>query len=974
MSPILCSNLLAQNTIGLPEITNFTKQEFQAGTQTWNIAQDNAGILYFANNSGLLTYNGDYWKHFSIPNKTIDRSVYVDPSGRIYVGAQDEIGYFFPGPNGDLVYTSLKPLIPAQDRSFSDIWTICLHNNALFFRCEDRIFEYKDNRIRVFRAPSEWRYLGAAGNDLFAQDKAKGLLRFQDDAWVPLQVSFGKEDTLITGIVPYGRDTLLVTTLKDGLYVMHGDRLTRKYTEADHSLATDRVYCAYPVNQDEFALGTTSRGCLILNKAGKVVQTLSRSEGLQNNNVLTLFLDRDHNLWMGLDNGIDFVTYNTAIHHIYPDKDNDLTGYAARVYQGKLYIGTSDGLYSVPLDPAQEDLSYSKGAFTEVPGSKGQVWNLSEVNGQLLMGHHEGAFWVTGGIARPLLPGTGSWLFQPLSPVYPSSEILVGTYTGLDLLGYRNGSFSGQGRVDGLSESLRFVALDNDNRIWSSHPYRGVYKILVDSVHKTLSFRLYTGKDGLPSDLDNYVYRIKNRVVVATEKGIYEYDDTRDRFGPSSFFEPIFHQESIRYLREDDNGNIWFISNDRVGVVDYRKPSEGNPFTIVYFPELTGKTVGGFEYLYPYNDQNVFVSFEKGFFHLNYTRYLQTTPHLTVLLGEVKATGRRDTVLFGGYFTDGRRVVPDQNQRNTQVELPNAYNSFHFEFASTLYGQRDNITYSYQLSGFDKGWSDWTKKTEKDYTNLPSGTYTFLVKARSNLGNESKPVSYTFTIAPPWYGTIWAYFAYGLMVAALGYGVSRYQRKKLALQQKKYEEEQKKLRYLHQLELDSTEKQIVHLKNEKLETEVNFKNKELASVTMHLVQRGKLLSSIKEELIRLQRHIDSPSAAQEFKKVIRMLTDDENNEEDWEHFSIHFDQVHSNFLANLKARYPGLTSTDLKLCAYLRMSLSSKEIAQLMNISLRGVEISRYRLRKKLAVPGEANLYDYLIQVSEPVSLRAPTP
>src|SRR6202012_5533313 len=131
---------------------------------------------------------------------------------------------------------------------------------------------------------------------------------------------------------------------------------------------------------------------------------------------------------VAMDNGIDFVAYNTAITHIYPDKSNELAGYAARIYQGKLYIGTSDGLYSVPLDLHETDLSYSKGNFSKVQGTNGQVWNLSEVNGQLLMGHHEGAFIIGNDAASPLLPGVGSWLFAPISSVYPSPHVIVGTY------------------------------------------------------------------------------------------------------------------------------------------------------------------------------------------------------------------------------------------------------------------------------------------------------------------------------------------------------------------------------------------------------------------------------------------------------------------------------------------------------------------------------------------------------------------
>jgi ligand-binding sensor domain-containing protein/DNA-binding CsgD family transcriptional regulator len=948
-----------QNTIALPQIVNYPKDVYQAGTQSWDITQDRNGILYFANNSGLLTFNGHYWHRYTMPNETIVRSVQVAASGKVFVGAQDEIGYFFPGTNGELAYTSLKNLIPAADRNFADVWDISIIGDQVFFRAEDKIFLYKDQTIAVYHATSEWRFMGNVGEDLFAQDKARGLMRFREGRWEPLRQPFGGPDTLVTALLPYGKDTLLIGTNRHGLYLMTGDRVTRKKTQADGWLENNRIYSGSLAGENNFAIGTASGGCMILSKDGRVIQTLSRLEGIQNNNVLSLFLDKDHNIWMGLDNGIDFVAYNNAITHIFPDQNNQVAGYAARIYQGKLFLGTSDGLYSVPLDFREKDLAFSKGNFAQVKGTNGQVWNLSEVNGQLLMGHHEGAFVIHGNAATPLLPGVGSWLFAPLSSVYPSPEVIVGTYSGVSLLDYQGGAFHPQGKLPGLSESLRFLAIDNDNRIWTSHPYRGVFRIDLAPDHRSFTARLYTAKDGLPSDLNNYVYRVKNRVVVATEKGIFEYDPVHDRFVLSEFMESIFHRQNVRYLREDDNGNIWFISKERVGIVDYRKPADGNPYSIVYFPELTGETVGGFEFLYPYNDENVFISFDKGFFHLNYSRYLQSKPGLSVMIGQVRTTAHKDSLLFGGYFTNGDQVADAQT---AIAHLPNAVNSFHFEYASPLYEQTDNITYSYQLTGFDKGWSDWTRKTEKDYTNLPAGTYTFQVKARNNLGNESRVASYTFTVEPAWYQSVWAYIGYILLLFGILYLVSRYQRQKFARQEQKYEEEQDRLRYLHQLELQANEKEIVQLKNEKLESDVNFKNKELASVTMHLVQRGKLLSNIKEDLVRLQRHIDNPTGAQEFKKVIRLLNDDESNEEDWEHFSIHFDQVHSNFLANLKGRYPTLTSTDLKLCAYLRMNLSSKEIAQLMNISLRGVEISRYRLRKKLNVPTDANLYDYLIQ------------
>jgi DNA-binding CsgD family transcriptional regulator len=109
--------------------------------------------------------------------------------------------------------------------------------------------------------------------------------------------------------------------------------------------------------------------------------------------------------------------------------------------------------------------------------------------------------------------------------------------------------------------------------------------------------------------------------------------------------------------------------------------------------------------------------------------------------------------------------------------------------------------------------------------------------------------------------------------------------------------------------------------------------------------------------------LDSEKATTELKKLIRTLSEDDKMDNDWEHFTQHFDKVQRDFLATLKEKHPGITPNELKLSAYLRMNLSTKEIAQLMNISVRGVEISRYRLRKKLGLPAGGNLFDYLMKM-----------
>jgi ligand-binding sensor domain-containing protein len=939
---------IGQSTIGLPDIRNYKNTDYHAAIEIWDIAQGKNGMLYFANNDGLLSFDGSYWKLYPLPNKAAIKSLAIDAIGRIYVGGQDEIGYFLPDPNGILQYHSLKDLLPTIARQFADIWTILIDGDAVVFRTIETLFRLKDNKMQTFDAPGGWRLLAKTSSGLFAEDKTKGLQVFRNGQ---LQDACGNKPTAdlhITGIMEYKKDTLLVTTLRDGLYLLYGSTLQRLPAPSDPFLRDNMIRNARKIGEDRYALGTSAGGMCIIDNNGQLLQRFSSSEGLQNNNVLTLLSDQDKNLWVGLENGLAFINYNTSVKHIYPVKGNQIMSNAVKIFDRQLFIGTSIGLYSVPLDGSHKDLSSENGIFSEVANTRGQVWSLMDVHQELLVGHQDGAFVIRNHRAIPVSTGQGVWGFAVDTP---SADIIAGTYTGLQRINYIAGEFKADGKINDLYESLGGLVMDNNGTVWASHPYRGIYKTPVPPTRETISqYTHYTQKEGLPSDLDNYVYFIRNKIVVATEKGVYEYDSASHLFKPSPAYASIFHDNPVEYLAEDRQGNTWFVSDRRVGVIDRNKPSGQEQFSVIYFPELTEQTVKGAPFIYPYDSENIFIGSNNGIYHLNYSKYIQADTGIKVLLGTVKAIAEKDSLIFGGVSPEDQSSTAAQNDRPI-IRLPNHWNSFHFEYSSPLFAQKASVEFCYKLVGFDRDWSEWSGKTEKDYTNLPYGTYTFLVRARNNLGTASQPVSYSFTVDPAWYQTIWAYIGYLLLVLGILRVVSKRQEKKqekrFALRQKQYEEEQERLNYLHSLELDKKEKA-----------------KALATSTMHLVERGGLLLTIKQELMAVIKKLNIPNGAYEFRSVFRMMNDTEKNDDDWNRFAIYFDEVHNNFLSTLKTKFPQLSPTDLKLCAYLRLNLSSKEIAQLLNISLKGVEVSRYRLRKKLNLPSEINLFDYIIEVT----------
>jgi ligand-binding sensor domain-containing protein/DNA-binding CsgD family transcriptional regulator len=949
----------AQNTIGLPEIINYNSLDFHASTEIRCIRQGKNGIVYMANNDGLLTFNGRYWKLHRLPNKAAVRSIALDTTGKIYVGGHDEIGYFFPAANGTLEYHSLKHLIPPVDHQFADIWDIIIAGDVVYFRTIESIFELKQNKITFYDAPGGWLMMTWANQRLYTTDRTLGLLTLNNGKWEPACNNTPTTGLRIKDITAWKGDTLLVASLNSGLYLLCNNTLLPYKTSIDPLLKNDRINCARKIADNQYAIGTIGNGLFILDEKGRLFQRFSRSEGLQNNNIFCLFPDNDHNLWLGLENGIDLVNYSTSLRHIYPDKNNQVSGTAITVFNNQLYVGTSNGLFALPVNPAEKDLSASSGSFTEVANTKGQVWGLQEVNNQLLMAHQDGAFHISNGNALPLADKQGTWSFLPLQPgAGYQQQVIAGAYTGLLLLSYTNGTQpDNMLKIDSLYESMRFLATDN-NIIWGSHPYRGIFRMELSPDKKTvLRKTIFTQKDGLPAGANNYVYHVKNRIAVATEKGIYEYNAATRKMVPSAYFKPFFKDMPVRFLTEDKEGNIWFVSNQLIGVVDVNHPADSNYFSIIWFPTLPAQAITSPGYIYPYDKENIFVCSGKGIYHINYQQYMNASTHLGVLLSSVTALSPKDSLIFGGYTSAG-------TAQKAIARLPKRWNSFHFEYTVNVYPQKDNIEFSCKLSGLDHDWSDWSQRTEKDYTNLPYGTYTFSVRARNNTGNISETVSYAFEVLPAWYQTGWAYAAYMLLAGGLIFILLQQHKKRVRYLQQQHDTAQKQLHYLHQLELYKNEKEIIALQNDKLASEVTLKNKELATITMHMMSRGKLVARIREELSLLLKKTGLSNANSEFKPILRLLEDAEKGDNDWEQFAAHFDEVHHNFLHIIKKKYPILSATDLKLCAYLKLNLSSKEIAQLMNISLKGVEISRYRLRKKLQLETEVNLFDFLINVT----------
>jgi DNA-binding CsgD family transcriptional regulator len=884
-----------------------------------------------------------------VANKTIVRSIGFGKDEKLYAGAQDELGYFAADAVGQLQYTSLKKLLPPTEQTFTDVWQLECIGDAVFFRTNQKIYRYANGKIEIYKAYSTWLSIFKHNNNLYAQDEKEGIFKYENNTWLLLIPAVQLPTALfITDAISITKDSSLLSTKANGLLLLTQNKLI-PYKISSSALNTKQHITALATMPDSTLLiGTYYNGIYKLNKAGNIEENITTKNGLQNNTVQNLLAMPNGAAWMCLDNGLAYCNFKNSIKHINPPAFNNGAGYCVQNFNNNFYFALSTGLLYMPYNNTTTSISNSTASPTEI--LNGLTWNVSVVNNKLFCGRDDGLWQINNTNATPIDNSRGFWKTVALPNA--NNAIAAGNYYGVQL--YDATTFTKTINFDNFKESSRFVETDGDY-IWVSHPYRGVYKINV--ADKTV--QQYTQQNGLPSEKDNHVFTIKNKIVFTTINGIYEYNAAINKMQYAKEFSNLFGNKYIRHLKEDDKGNIWFVQDKIIGVVDY---SNGTP-TLQYIPELNNRILSGFENIFTYNTKNILVGAENGFYTIDYAMYKQQHIPFAVYLTQLKTITQDNTILSGGYQFE--------NSINKELNIPYKQNSLHFDYAASLYNPQIQIEYCTYLKGFDKNWSEWNVAYEKDYTNLPAGSYTLQVKARTSPSHISEVYNYTFTILPPWYKTWWAYILYAFAIAALvrmlyklqAKKYKRQQEAKLLANQKKYKEEQQQLAYQYQLAIEKTEKENIRLRNQNLEAEIELKNSELASIAMNLVQKKEFLNKLYDELNKLTKNDKEIIDGKEFKKVLRSITSEEKLEEEWEQFSIHFNRVHNDYLVQLKNKYPQLNASDLKLCAYLRMNLSSKEIAPLLSISLRGVEIARYRLRKKLQLMQKEDLFQFLMGV-----------
>ena len=451
--------------------------------------------------------------------------------------------------------------------------------------------------------------------------------------------------------------------------------------------------------------------------------------------------------------------------------------------------------------------------------------------------------------------------------------------------------------------------------------------------------------------------KLNGEFLLTSNNGLYSYDNKLDTFLLHEVYNILLDSETgLTKVTEDAWGDVWFFTQEYMGVL--RKQEDGTYSKITTpFKRIQNQYLAStFENVYVYNQDNVFVGGERGMLHYNPNKQKNFDPEFNAFVSEVTLKGR---------LADS--IIKCNGHEASVYEIPYRFNSLSFRYFSPYFEAPGNISYSYKLNGFDDLWSPWETRTIKEYTNLREGDYEFIVKAKNVYNKISETSSFKISIAPPSYRTKLAYALYaGVIILTATLIIAFFRRRithtrNMEKAKHKIELKAKEEYYLEGAKL--SEQEIERLKSEKLLIEMRHKDMELANSTMYLVQKNKFLNKIKNEIREFTGKLTVESNKYALRQIVQRIDRDIKSKQHWKVFDKYFDEVHENFIGRLKEKHPDLSPKELRLCAYLKMNISTKEIAPLMNISVRGVEISRYRLRKKLNLDKGSNLTEYLLSI-----------
>ena len=909
---LLISSFLSYSSYSqelLPFVENFTKSDYSGDNQVWNVAQGNDNAMYFANNQYFLRYNGVKWEKYTLPNKTIIRSIFID-GDKIYSGSYKEFGYW-KRVEGKMKYYSLSKgkniFYGSSDNE--EIWKIFKLDGKIYFQTFNEIFIHDDSNTTKLKFPSQVSYCYVVDKQIYVATVKNGIYILQGNKFIKKENWTALENNVVHNMQKH-KGKIYFFTKNNGVFIEENNALVRWNHPLNDIVKKEVLVTANFVDDRTLVIGTGLHGIYILNLDDNSYINLNRKNALKNNSILSIAVDKEKDLWLGLDNGICHIEINSPV-KVFTDNSGILGSVysISTINNGYLFV-TNHGIFT----SKNQQLNV-------IPNSQGQVWDIFKKDDEFIIGHNDGTY-IYDGVSnlKKVNEVNGGWKFlrSPYESVY-----FQGNYSGIVVYEDTN-DLSKWKFLDKLQKPIRNIAQKQAGELWAADTYRSLYRITYDAKFNVDKVENVSQDNGISNDYGVKLFSYKNEVLFYINNTWYVYNSISGKLVKDTIFNENFKDISDIIPIDDDNflvlknGNIYSISQvnrDFIWTSIPEKYYEGR--NIIENIKVNK------------NGDALFMNLDDGFisFKLNNSK-------------------RKIENVFVEGFYKGNLILDDTKiDYNQSVEISVITDYFGYNRPDLFYKLNDSKDFIP------------IKKGHLVLNNLSSGNQELEVFYNDGT-SFVKTAVYDFQVAKPWYFSFWMICVYIILIAGSFFLYYKWNKIRYLEKIKLNEEELKHQKEILQLELNAENKlKLQEYEKHILEIEVQNKAYEVAGKSLSIAKQSEMIESIKQIL---EKETDLSQLKSKIKKSIKINA---LNKNEWESFQHNLMQSNEDFVHKLSNKYPILTSKDIKLCIYLKMNLSSKEIAPLMNISFRGVELHRYRLRKKLELTSEESLSKFMINV-----------
>lgn len=917
-----------------PFITSFNISELGV-RNVEQLKQADNGLYYMATSAGLLETDGINHFLYRKGKLTNLSSIYIASDKLIYSAGIGGFGLWEKNEYGRFEYTSLHYVAPTKEDYLQPTFNnIVSHENQMVFKSQDQLFFFnpKDGDITTLKAPEYYKNIFKTSSHLFFSDFQGSIYTIQGND-IAFFEDFKQTSNDLINVLEIAQNDF-VFIFKNGQVWSKKGASTRNVV----NLKSIVINTAIRNKNDEIVIGTNQNGIYILDNQFRPKKTIIDSDGLRSNYVKGLYEDAQENLWVISDKEIHHIKQNDVVHYIKESKN--LGQSHGFILHDNLFLNaTNQGLFST-------DIRFNNSRSSLVKNSQGVNWHIEKIDNTVFVGHEKGIFiYERDNSLRLLHPVNGVWDFKQ----HESRKDLIycGTYNGILILKKNNGKWSFYKRLDGFYDSSRFMEFDS-NYLWVCHPAKGFFKLgLSDNLENIKSFEFLKNFDSDDELFYNYFFKLNDALIFYNPQGFYKYDNTDKAFYKSSTVTEMFKGISdLSFVKQLDN-SLWFSTNKHIGLLDLelRKPT--------LFKNKKIKTLGDFSKFKRLNEKNVLFNSEDQVFVFNEEAIAQQGRDSVVqkpLIKTVKFVGINDTIQYSIVQDNIRSFPYANNSLSIQAQLPKYLG---------------NSTHVVEYKVNDEGkWFEADDNLVIKINGLETNNYKFYIRTNDQQGNFSDNIEFEFKIQPKWYLSTAAFMIYAALTMGLFLIVTVRQeiRNKKKSERLIKKEKRKQKERINRLELQKLkdEKTMLALEQDKLQLEIKNRNQELAFSTYNNIKKNDLLVNLKNHIFKLNDVKKEKELSPKMRSIVKRIDIELKETYDWVKFEFHFKKSNPDFFNKLDNLHPDLTPNDIRICAFIKLNIPSKQMASLLNINPKSLEMTRYRLRKKLGLAERSNLYNYI--------------